>query len=347
MVGVSPLAIVMPADAYPTVVKCHTYDMDSYDIHDDLPEPETDKLRWIDIVGLEDTARINDIAQSLGLSELAIAELFHVDERPHLDVEDDLVTLILRVPNDDRPFDTDVITLVLGADFILTVRETPSDVLEPVRNRLEKGVARMRRTNDYLFYALIDLITDMFFPVLESYGDQVEELESELIHNPNEDSIERIHALKRELLTLRHALWPMREAIVSLMRDGVPHVHDDLRPFLRDCADHTFQLLDIVEIYRETAQGLVDLHLSSLSNRMNEVMKVLTMIATTFIPMSFVAGLYGMNFDTKSPFNMPELDWMFGYFYALSLMAVSAAIMMALFWRLGWIFNRKKKRPRG
>ena len=188
-------------------------------------------------------------------------------------------------------------------------------------------------------------MVESFFPVLEEQGDLIEALEERILHNPSDGAMRNIHMLKRDLLVLRHAIWPMRDALTILQRDDTPQINTDLLPYLRDCSDHAFQLLDMVEVYRETAQGLVDLQLSSLSNRMNEVMKVLTMIATIFIPMTFIAGLYGMNFDRASPYNLPELGWRFGYLYAIGLMVISAAVMLFTFWRLGWIFGRSGADP--
>lgn len=164
--------------------------------------------------------------------------------------------------------------------------------------------------------------------------------EERVLAAPGDEAMRDIHLLKRDLLALRHALWPTREALTALQRDDTPQVDEALLPYLRDCSDHAFQLFDMVDVYRETAQGLVDLQLSSLSNRMNEVMKVLTMIATIFIPMTFIAGLYGMNFERASPYNLPELGWRFGYVYALGLMVGSASIMLFVFWRLGWVFGQ-------
>lgn len=342
-VGMSPVAIEPPPDAAPTAITWHSVDLDGYRVDDAEPRASDGQFRWIDICGLRDDEAIAELARSLGLSDLAIADLFHLDQRAHTDIDGDLVVTVLRMPVSGPPFDADQITLILGPDFIVTLRESEHDCFEGVRKRLEKGSGRIRSSAAYLFYALLDAIMDSYFPILERYGDLVEGLEERILTAPGDEAMRDIHLLKRDLLALRHALWPTREALAALQRDDTPQVDKALLPFLRDCSDHAFQLLDMVEVYRETAQGLVDLQLSSLSNRMNEVMKVLTMIATIFIPMTFVAGLYGMNFDRASPYNLPELGWRFGYIYALALMVASASIMLVVFWRLGWIFGDRSR----
>lgn len=304
------------------------------------------QLRWIDVCGLKDAAEIADLARELGLNDLSIADLFHLDQRAHTDIDVNLVQTVLKMPTGHQPFVADQITLVLGPDFVLTLREQPRDCLDGVRKRLASGKGRIRSSSGYLFYAICDAVIDSYFPVLEEQGDLIEAMEERILRDPGDGAMRDIHMLKRDLLVLRHAIWPMRDALAALQHDDTPQIDQELLPYLRDCSDHAFQLLDMVEVYRETAQGLVDLQLSSLSNRMNEVMKVLTMIATIFIPMTFIAGLYGMNFDRTSPYNLPELGWRFGYLYAIGLMVISAASMLFVFWRLGWIFRRSKAEPR-
>lgn len=186
-------------------------------------------------------------------------------------------------------------------------------------------------------YALIDAAIDAFFPILERYGDLADTLEARVIEAPDRALVGRIHLLKRDLLEVRRALWPQREAIAALLHEEAPGIAADLRPFLRDCVDHCYQVIDMVEVQREIAAGLLDLHMSSVANRMNEVMKVLTIISTFFMPMTFLAGVWGMNFDRASPWNLPELGWRFGYPGALALMALSGAMLVAGFWRIGWI----------
>ncbi len=325
----------------------HSFGPDGYRVETENPLASDEHLLWIDIYGLRDDDVITELARTCRLSDLTIADLFHLDQRAHTDIDGDLVVTVLRMPVSGPPFDADQVTLILGPNFIMTLRESERDCFAAVRKRLEMGAGRIRSSSAYLFYALIDAIMDSYFPILERYGDLVEGLEERILAAPGDEAMRDIHLLKRDLLALRHALWPTREALAALQRDDTPQIDEALLPFLRDCSDHAFQLLDMVEVYRETAQGLVDLQLSSLSNRMNDVMKVLTMIATIFIPMTFIAGLYGMNFDRASPYNLPELGWRFGYIFALGLMLASASFMLLVFWRLGWIFGRTRFRPDG
>lgn len=341
-IGASPIAISAPQDAEPTAITTYIYDASSCDVADGLVQAAQGKFRWIDVCGLKNDALIADLARKLGLSDLSIADVFHLDQRAHTDVDGDLVQTVFRMPVGIQPFIADQITLILGLDFVLTFREQPRDCLDAVRKRLANGKGRIRSSSGYLFYAICDAVIDSYFPVLEQQGDLIEAMEERILRDPGDGAMRDIHLLKRDLLVLRHAIWPMREALAALQRDDTPQIDEALLPYLRDCSDHAFQLLDMVEVFRETAQGLVDLQLSSLSNRMNEVMKVLTMIATIFIPMTFIAGLYGMNFDRTSPYNLPELGWRFGYLYVIGLMLASATTMLFIFWRLGWIFGRSK-----
>jgi magnesium transporter len=239
-------------------------------------------------------------------------------------------------------FISEQVSFILGRHYLLTVQEEPEyDSFGPIRERirLNKGSIRKHKA-DYLTYALIDSIVDGFFPVLETYGEEIEELEDEVVSNPTRKTLERIHELKRELLTLRRAIWPQRDAINALIRDGSFLISDDVRIYLRDCYDHTIQVLDMVETYRELASSLMDVYLSSVSNRMNEVMKFLTVMSSIFIPLTFIAGVYGMNFDAdKSPFNMPELKWYWGYPVCMAVMFLIACVLVFFFWQRGWFEN--------
>ncbi|MEQ8693712.1 MAG: magnesium/cobalt transporter CorA [Gammaproteobacteria bacterium] len=293
---------------------------------------------WIDVQGLADLDLIRHLGEAAGLHQLVISDIVHTHQRPKVEAYDDYVVVVLRMPRDGSVFDGEQLTLVVGGHFLLTFQEYSTDCFELVREQLRSGKGRIRSVGpDYLAYALIDAVIDRFFPLLENYGDRTEEIEAMVVNNPNSALVTEIHMLKHELLDIRHAIWPLREVIGGLLRDDIPVMTDGTRVYLRDCADHAFQLLDMLEVYREIATGLVDLHLSSLSNKMNEAMRFLTMIATIFIPMTFIAGVYGMNFDRASPLNLPELGWRYGYAYALALMFSAAAAMLFFFYRKGWI----------
>jgi magnesium transporter len=252
-----------------------------------------------------------------------------------------VVTRMARVTS--GVLDMEQISLFLGTNFVVSFQERPGDCLEPVRDRIRKGGTRVRFMGaDYLAYALVDAIVDGYFPLLEHYGETLNELEDVVVAEPRTSAVERIHALKRDFQLLRHAVWPFREVLRDLSGD-VPHVSEDTKLYLRDCHDHVIQIVDILETYRERSSGLTDLYLSSLSNKLNEVMKVLTIIATIFIPLSFIAGIYGMNFNADtSPFNMPELQWYFGYPFALAVMLVVAVSLVLYFRRKGWIGARRR-----
>ena len=296
---------------------------------------------WIDVQGLADIELIEKLGQCFGLHPLVVSDLVHTGQRPKTEIHDDYILVILREPRSGPPFDSEQIAIVIGDKFVLTFQERHGDLFDPIRRRMDEGSKRMREFGaSYLAYALIDTIVDEYFPILEGYGELTEKLEHQVISQPQPHLITDIHVLKRELLDMRRALWSQREAVNLLLRDESDLVPDGIKVYLRDCADHSFQLLDMIEVYREVSQGLVDLHLSSVANRMNEIMKVLTVIATIFIPMTFVAGLYGMNFDRASPYNLPELGWTFGYLFALGIMAASTITMLIYFWRKGWIGRR-------
>jgi len=266
-------------------------------------------------------------------------------ERPKIeDYEEQLVIIAhMVVPNHNNGgFYSEQVSLVLGKYYVLTVQEEPEhDCFDGVRMRINKNKGIIRRQgSDYLAYSLLDAIIDGFFPVLELYGERIDDLEDEVIVNPSQQTLQKIYQIRRELLQLRRAIWPQRDAINSLIRDGSELISDDVRIYLRDCYDHAVQVMDIVETYRELVAGLMDVYLSAISNKMNEIMKLLTVVSSIFIPLTFIAGVYGMNFNTeKSPHNMPELNWYWGYPLCLGVMALVAISLLYFFWRRGWLTN--------
>jgi magnesium transporter len=234
------------------------------------------------------------------------------------------------------------ISLVVGKNYVLTVQEEGQhDSLEAVRERirLSKGSIRQQKSG-YLAYAIWDAIIDGYFPVLESYGERIEELENEILVSPTEQTLSKIYQVRQELLSLRRAIWPQRDTLNALLRDEYIVIDTTIKPYLRDCYDHVVQILDVIENYREFANGLMDFYLSSVGNRMNEIMKTLTVISTIFIPLTFIVGIYGMNFNPdKSPYNMPELEWYWGYVFVWGLMLTIAFSLIIFFWRRGWFKN--------
>jgi magnesium transporter len=310
--------------------------------------PRGTRVTWLDVQGLGDVEVIRALGARFGLHPLAIADIIHVEQRPKVETYDAHLFIVVRMPHLGERVSTEQVSLIVGKDFVVTFQERPGDCFDLVRQRLALAASRLRQNGaDYLGYALTDAIVDSYFPVLEHFGEQIERLEHDVLNQPDPTTITRIHDVKRDLLELRRAIWPQRELVNALLREDTPFFQPSTRLYLRDCADHAFQLMDVVEIHREIASGLVDLYLSSLSARMNEIMKVLTIIATIFIPLGFIAGVYGMNFDTSiSPFNMPELHWRFGYPIVLGAMAALALGMLGYFWRRGWLGEPRKRGAR-
>jgi magnesium transporter len=274
-----------------------------------------------------------------------LEDIVNVPQRPKVeDYENQLViiTHMVLLKENSGGFWNEQVSFVLGRHYLLTVQEEPSrDCFQPVRERIRFSKGTIRKQNaDYLVYTLIDSIIDGFFPVLEAYGEQIEELEDEVVVNPTRRTIKKIYQIRRELLALRRAIWPQRDAINTLIRDGSDLISPEVRVYLRDCYDHAVQVMDMVETYRELTSGLMDIYLSSVGNKMNEIMKLLTVISTIFIPLTFIAGVYGMNFNTeKSPLNMPELNWYWGYPVCLALMLAISIGLVFFFWRRGWFEN--------
>jgi magnesium transporter len=304
---------------------------------------DTTSVTWVDVLGLGNQDLLQRLGQVFELHPLVLEDVVNMVERPKTEDYEDQLLIIARmvVPKENAfGFYSEQVSLVLGKNYLLTVQEEPEhDCFEAVRSRIEKSKGIIRKQGaDYLTYALLDAIIDGFFPVLESYGEQIEDLEEEVIVKPTQKTLQKIYQIKRELLQLRRAIWPQRDVISSLMRDSGELISDEVRIYLRDCYDHAVQVIDMVETYRELTSGLMDVYLSAVSNKMNEIMKILTVVSAIFIPLTFVAGIYGMNFNTeKSPYNMPELNWYWGYPMCLAIMAAIALGLLFFFWRRGWL----------
>jgi magnesium transporter len=301
---------------------------------------------WVNISGLADAETIGRVRDDFGLHWLAVEDAFNVHQRPKVEEYDNHAFIVARALDPKaNGLATEQLAMFLGDGFLITIQEYAGDSFDPVRERIRNGRGRLRRSGaDYLCYALIDSVVDSYFPVLESYGETVEKLEDEAVEMADRKVIARIHTLKRELLVIRRAIWPHREMISTFSREDCPYVTPTTRVYLRDCYDHTVQAMDMVETYREIASGLLDVYISSVSAKLNEVMKVLTIISTIFMPLSFIASVYGMNFDRQaSHLNMPELGWAYGYPFALALMAITATSFLIYFRRKGWIGNRWRK----
>lgn len=294
---------------------------------------------WIDVVQFGDADLIARLGDAFDLHRLALEDAINTHQRPKVEEYDDHLFIVALMLDEAGAEETEQVAFFVGAGYVITFQERPGDCFENVRERIRRASGRIRGAGaDYTCYALLDAIIDTYFPALERAGDILETLEDRVIAAPEPGNISELHDMKRRLLLLRRAIWPHREVFNTLLRDEHPLIAPDTRPFLRDCYDHTIQLMDIVETYREMASGLVDVHLSSVSMKLNEVMKVLTVVATVFIPLSFIASVYGMNFDReRSPWNMPELGWHYGYPFSLLLMCASAAGLIWYIWKKGWL----------
>ena len=298
-------------------------------------EPNPAEKCWINVDGLHDTVLIHKIGEHFDIHPLTLEDIVNTLHRPKVDDHDHYLFLVLKMLHYDaatRRLSAEQVSFVLFDGCLLSFQEVRGDVFDAVRERLQRGRGRIRKMGcDYLAYALIDAVVDHYYVILEALGTEIEHLEDDLISDPDAGVMTRIHALKKEMIYLRKQVWPLRELVASLDREPPDLIRPDTAVFLRDVYDHTIQVIDTIESYRDLLSSLLDLHLSSVSFRMNEVMKVLTIIATIFIPITFVAGIYGMNFTY-----MPELEWRWGYLGAWGLMTGIAAALVLFFKRKKW-----------
>lgn len=305
------------------------------DIHEALahPKPDPAQVRWINIDGLRASA-IDAVSKQFGIHTLSAEDVINTYQRPKLEVFEDHFSVIARqIQLSEDTLKNEQISFFLFKDTLVSFQEEAGDVFDPVRKRLENTSGRFAKYQaDYLFYALIDSIVDHLFPILEAYGSVMEELEFEILKDPSPESQKKLFSMKRNLSLLRRVLWPMREVVDQVYRDESSLIHPDLKTYFRDVQDHSMQALDLLETYRDTASGLSDLYQSSVGNKMNEIMKVLTIMASFFIPITFFAGVYGMNFE-----HIPELGWKYAYpvFWGGCLTLTTG--LAIFFWRKGWI----------
>jgi magnesium transporter len=307
---------------------------------------EHPSITWVDVRGISNRQSFERLAEIFHIHPLALEDVVNVPQRPHTDEYPEQQVIISRMVqlDDEGVVQTEQLGIVFGPGWVLTIQEEPTrDCLDSVRARIRRGKGNIRQLGaDYLAYALLDAVIDGFFPLLESFGERLEEIEQHAIEARRGMSAE-IHDVKRELLTLRRAIWPQRDVVNALLRAESKHIAEGTRIFLRDTYDHSIQVMDIVETYREIAGGLMDLYLSGVSNRMNEVMKILTIMSTIFLPITFIAGIYGMNFEydpLTRPTNMPELSSPYGYLGALGAMALTTVGLLYFYWRKGWLGSR-------
>jgi magnesium transporter len=345
--GTSPGTLAEPAQAAtgPATVGLVVYGADGVDDHTPASVDEAvrlvspDKQAWLRIVGHQPEL-LHQLSDRLDVHPLVLEDVVNVGQRPKVEHYDGYLYIVVDVIRaaGDGALDEEQVSLLLFEDLLVSVQEKPSDLFKLVDERLHASKGKMRSMAvDYLAYALVDACVDHFFPLLERFGERLEEIETALLDDPRPATLGVLHAVKREMLRVRKATWPLREMVGALARADSSLVREATRVWLRDVYDHTVQIIDIVETLRETAGQLVELYMSSVSNRMNEVMKVLTVIATIFIPLTFIVGLYGMNFNPRAgPLNMPELNWAWGYPAVWLVMIAVALAMVLMFKRKGW-----------
>jgi len=293
-------------------------------------------ISWLNLDGLHEVETIEKICKSFDLHQLTTEDILSVGQRPKLEEHEKYLFLVLKVlktKQGEMEVDSEQISFVLMDNVLITFQEQKGDVFEPVRKRIKNSAGYLRRRKaDYLLYALLDAVVDNYFLVLEQTGEILEDLETELMENPETDALHKLHLARKEALKIRRSVYPLREVVGHLAKVEPPLLSENLDIFLRDLYDHAVRVIETSEIFRDAASGLLDLYMNSVSNRMNEIMKVLTIIATIFIPLTFIAGIYGMNFEF-----MPELSWRYGYFVVWGVMLLVLLGMVIYFKRKKWL----------
>jgi magnesium transporter len=297
---------------------------------------EKPTVTWINVDGLHQIEILEKLGECYNFHPLVLEDILNTDQRPKMEDYGDYLYIVLKMLHDKgkgNQVEAEQVSLVLGPNFVFSFQESGGDVFDKIRERLRTGKGRLRRMGaDYLAYTLVDAIVDYYFVILEKLGERIELLEEELVTHPKTETLKEIHTLKREMIFLRKAVWPLREVISSLQRAESPLVQKTTGIYLRDVYDHTIQVIDTIETFRDILSGVLDIYLSSVSNRLNAVMKVLTIIATVFMPLTFLAGVYGMNFKY-----MPELEWRWGYPTLWTAMVVIGVSMLVYFRKKKWL----------
>ncbi len=292
-------------------------------------------VRWVDVAGIHSVDVIAGIGAKFGIHPLVLEDILNTGQRPKLETWNTYTYIVLKMLRYDatkNEISSEQVSIVLGKDTVISFREKDGDEFHPIVGRIANESSKMRSMGaDYLAYALIDAIVDNYFAVLEQLGDNIERLEEEMLAAPDRETAKKIHYLKRELIFIRQSGWPLREVVSALERGESPQVHEPSQVYLRDLYDHVIQIIETIELFRDMLSGMIDIYLSSINNRMNEVMKLLTIITTIFIPISFIAGVYGMNFDF-----MPGIHMRYGYYAAVAIMIAIALLMVAYFRKKKW-----------
>ncbi len=313
----------------------HFQEKQVHQITECFPFKDTDTVTWINVDGLGNTNVIEELGKCFTIHPLILEDLLNTEQRPKMEDLETYIYLNLKMLSyleSDIEVKVEHVSMIIGSNFLISFQEDIGDIFDPVRERIRKD-GRIRKFGpDYLAYALIDSIVDNYFVVMEKLEGRVEDLEEELVINPTQDSLHKINHLKKDMIFLRKSVWPLREVINNLERSESALIKESTTIYLRDVYDHTIQVIDTLETFRDMVSGMIDIYPSGLSYKMNEIMKVLTLIATIFIPLTFVVGLYGMNFR-----NMPEIEWEYGYYSVLVIMVIMVTVMLAYFRRKKWI----------
>lgn len=349
--GAAPGTLVYQGDEPLGPVKMRVFDYDAGTFQEKVLDSPAECARfrqsptvtWIDVEGVQEVGLVEQIGARFGVHPLTLEDIVNTRQRPKIEEYPGYVYVVLKMlhyRHDDISLEDEQVSLILGKGFLLSFQETKEgDVFDPVRQRLREGKGRIRQMGaNYLAYTLIDLVVDHYLGVLEGLGEHIEALEDQIVSDPTPEVLRRINHLRRHVLFLRRSIWPLREVVATLARNEQPLVSPEINLFFRDVYDHAIRTTEFIEASRELLASMTELYLSTLSIRMNEVMKVLAIISTFFLPLTFIAGLYGMNFNPEaSPLNMPELNWYFGYPFALGIMIVLAVVMYAFFRHKRWL----------
>lgn len=353
--GASPGSINISTDARKPQIKVYSYSSDTLDIRDVEQVEEISKIlknndhlnHWIEIKGFGDPKLFNELCVAFSIHKLEMEDVVNTYQRPKMEEHQGHLFIVSRmfVKKDHFLSRNEQLSLFLGSNYVITMQENDVDFFEPVRVRLGQGKGYIRQHGpDYMAYALLDAIVDNYFPLLESMGERLDELEDELFLKPTRASLQKIQAIKRELILFRRTIFAERDKINDVLRTDTLLIKPATKVFLRDTYDHTIQVMDLVESYKEITASLMDIYLSSVSNRMNQIMKVLAVISTIFIPLTFIVGVYGMNFTPEDPFtgekyplNMPELHHPYGYVGIIIFMIVLVAVQLIVFYKKGWL----------
>jgi magnesium transporter len=336
--GTPPGTLVAAPGAIPSTLQLFLYDANGIqekanatldDVRAALAAPG---ILWVNVNGLGSLSILEGLQTVFGLHPLAMEDALNTYQRPKVDVFEKYDFIVVRMSNRVDKADMEQLSLFLGDRFVLTLQERPGDCFDSIRDRLRKDSGRSRKCGaDYLAYALLDAVVDFYFPTLENYGERLDNLEERALAASTRAVLSDVHRVRRDLLTFRRSVWPLRDAFSAWLRDPSPRLTPETRLYLRDLYDHSVQLMDLIETYRELCSDLMDIYLSGVNLRMNEIMKVLTVISTIFIPMTFIASIYGMNFQ-----DMPELHWRWGYPAVLCGMALIAVGMIVYFRKKRW-----------